>query len=558
MALVPTEWTDQTFPEGPSGVPGIEGRGGVNVRSGYHRNPGRQDDTILIESTKTVLNEYGTQIRRDKEHWTYELHGAPPTKYVREVFSNVYLPGLGRFPDRPVEVETIYYWPFTPLTTGDNLGRTRIVDAYVVYDKPVKETPLTPEQVFEMIEAGTYPLETTDRIVQSGKLWSDANLTASIVPQQESAQITKWITGVIVEEELVEEEIDKWTIWNIKKYGLTSAGVEWSGPRHVRKTGHKYKLPVPVEPPKLDSDNIIGGIRLEMDGGGAVIATKNQYFHVRFFISPDRYHLYRRTVTEPERTPDDNLPPWWETPPAGSISTILENTAVLDEDGNPTSPLPVAVDYSEPEDPAPADPPPDTEFRRIATVDNTKPKGETGYAQHIDKDVEDTGVYEYYATVEIGDQESANSNHVRATYNGGGTRTYRMITLPDGSVDAIAPDDPALGDPDDGDVVEFDIPTTDPDPVVDDVAERAFTQKEPDVQMLVTVKVPVFGLEWGQGAVLPNIEWETFAPGYHISTETVPDRWMVSGFKRKAQRTADGKWSTPNTIVRLQQRPDPS
>jgi len=561
MALVPNTWEDTEFLPAPSTADWTEGMGTVSVRTGYYENPSRAEERIIIEQTKSVKNQNGTEIRRDEELFTIELPGAPPSRYERKTYSAAYLPGLGRNL-RLVENEVIIYWAFTPWTHTDNLGRTRFLSGLCVYDLPVIPNEPTDDETKDAAEEEEIvygPIK--DRIVQSGRLWSGANEAASVPRKADAGQVTIWVDNVVVEHELVEEEQDKWTLWNLQKDGLRPQQVSWSGPRHVRKESFSYRLPVPVQPPQIDVNNRDDGVEITAKKGGAKIT--NPFFGPAgtAIVRPDRYHFYRRTVAEPERDADPNLYDQWESPPIpDELRAILEDTDVTDFDGAPAEILPTAQTWDEPHDAEPEDPPRDTEFRRVGTVDNVNGKHDEGEAIYLDTDVEDTGEYEYYATAEIGEQESNDSNHETITFSGAGSRRYRIQRITDEVIEAIAPDDPALPPLDYGEVIELEIPMAveDPMPPLLEVADRQFAaNRGEDFKLRLDVQMPLLGLEWGQSVRLPNVQWETFGVDLHVSTQTESDKWMLVGFERRARRSDSGTWDSQVTVVHLSRRPDP-
>ena len=125
-------------------------------------------------------------------------------------------------------------------------------------------------------------------------------------------------------------------------------------------------------------------------------------------------------------------------------------------------------------------------------------------------------------------------------------------------VDAIAPNDPIYPDEDFGEVVEFDLPADDPFDVGGEVADRQFAMnRKADFNIRLTVLHPLLGLEWGQKISIPNVDWDTFANAIHLETQTDNDIWMLIGFKKAIQRTKDGNWRSPDTVLTLQERPRP-
>jgi len=536
-----------------------EGLGSTTIYTGHYKNPTRPDEETLIDRTKIVTNQNGTEIRKDDEHWQYNVPGGPPLRYDHIITARVYLPALGRA-FRKVQEETTYFWCFSPLTSGDNLGRTKVVNAYVIYDLPEDPTKgLTGDALAKVINDGYQAGTFQDRIIATGKMWDQANATSAVVEDEGSTQTTKWIEGVIVKHNEVEEEFDKWTIWDTEKDALRAGGVKVSGPEYIRKESYTYKLPVPLGPPKIDASAQTDGIKIEIEGGGATIS--NSYFGPsgKYHVPPIGYNVYRKIAAEPERAADDDLYGWWETPPTGPTSRlILTNTDVTDFAGAPASPLPTATTYDEPHDAEPEDPPRDTEFTRIAEVENTMGKEDVGKASFLDTDCEDTAEYEYYATAVYHTQESTDSNHETVTFSGdGGTRTYRIINRPD-VIDAIAPIDPNYPEADFGEVITFDLPAIDPFEIAGEIADRQFAMnRAADFEIRVTVLYPLLSLEWGQKISIPNISWETYANALHLSTETDNDVWMLTGFSKSIRRDKKGVWRSPETILTLGERPRP-
>jgi len=559
MALVPNTSHKATFDPGPQPVELTEGLGSQTIESGYFKNPSHPDEEILIERTKTVCNQVGTEIRRDEEEWVYDTPGAPPLRYDHRIYARTYLPGMGRSL-RLVQEEITYFWCFSPLTKSANLGRTKVINAYVVYDVPKDPTAgLHGDALEKVLDAGYEGGTFQDRIISTGKMWDKANQDSAVVESATTTQATKWIKGVRVEHDEVDEEFDKWTLWTTKKDALRAGGVQVEGPKYIRKESYEYKLPVPLAPPKIEASAQDDGIKIEIEGGGATI--NNSYFGPSgtFHVAPTGYHVYRRILTEPERSPDDDLYERWETPPAAPASRmILTDTDVTDFDGAPADPLPAAGSWTEPHDPEPEDPPRDTSFTRIAEVENTMGDNDTGMGSFLDTDVEDTAEYEYYATAVYHTQESTDSNHETVTFSGGGgTRRYRLISKPE-VVDAIAPNDPIYPEEEFGEVIEFDLPAVNPEEIAEEVADRQFDMnRAQDYKIKVTVLYPLLGLEWGQKISLPDVSWETFGNLLHLSTETEHDPWMLTGFKKTIRRGENGVWHKPEMMIVLSERPRP-
>lgn len=572
MALVPNYWTDTVID-----VPFDEANQSewterlrtVSIRSGFYRAPnqgpakGRSasgDDSILIDKRTSVTNQYGWELRRDEEDWTYEVVNGPPMAYNRTTYSNCYLPGIGiGHAVRKVEEEKTDYFTFTPLTDGDNLGRIRRISAYVIYTRPIDPTKsASAESKAKAQERGMTDGQLEDRVVSTGKLWSEATRDGTVVPELDAAQTTKWVDGVIEEHDIVEEQIDRWIVWTVVKNALRPGHVEIRGPRDVKKEAFVYKFPFPIEPPTIKGFPSNDGIKIEVSDGGARWTTP--YFRQEISIPPDKYNIYRKKVSEPARDAEDDLYDWWETAPtAEGTRSIITNTAVKDFAGAAADPVPTPTSYTEPHDVDPPDEGTETVFELIATVDNenVERRWDKGYAEHLDADVVATADYEYYATAIIADSESPDSEHVTVTAPASRNQRLTIRTFDDGrGADAVAPDDPNLPDDDFGEVEEFEVPTEDIDDVIDDIVERQFAANEPGFQIDLEVLMPLLGLEYGQTIETPTIQWEAFGNQLELETETDGEEWMLVGFNMRFARTKDGRWSSPRTRLTLQERTD--
>jgi hypothetical protein len=463
-----------------------------------------------------------------------------------------------------VETEKTLYWAFTPWTDGDNLGRTRIISAYCVYDLPVDPTAAASSEAKQKaVDAGLTPGNLQNLILQTGRLWSDGNKNSSFVENVGAPQMVKWVDEVIVEHDVVVEQPDRWLIWTIVKNKLKPQDVRINGPRDIKKTGFAYQYPYPIDPPKIKLENRSAGIFVEVKGGGSVIT--NPYFgdRGRIDIPADRYNIYRKKVAEPPRTHDDDPFGWGPDSAVGSSRSLITDTVVEEFDGTPASALPPQASYTEPGDDSEPEEPYETTFELIATVDNAKvaQRSDFGYGDFFDQDVVDGAEYEYYATAVISEAESPDSNHETIIYSGPEHHQYRMGMLEGGrGADATAPSDPEIPDDDYGETEEFIVPF-EPDEEVfgipelmDDIAPRVFAQNEPDFRIDMGVLIPLLGLEYGQEVEMPVIEWDVYANDLHIGQETENDDWMLAGFKMKFERTNDGSWKSQKTTLTLQER----
>jgi hypothetical protein len=563
MALTPNHW-DHTSIEVPftQHADWTEITKAVSVVSGYYRSPGSSGTTsrskvggesILLENTRSVINWLDTEIRRDTEEWVYERPKGPPLAYKRETKSNCYLPTMGR-QFRTVEKEEIEYFNFSALTDGDNLGRIRRLSALVVYTLPVEpDKDASSESKAKALENQMKPGDKEDRVVSTGKIWSEATHDGNIIPEGSAPQGTKWIENVIEEHDIVIEQVDRWIIWTIIKNALQPGDVEVKGPRDVRKTGHRYEFPFPIEPPKLKASKVLAGIKVEVKGGGAFWVTP--YFHQEVSCPADTYNFYRKKITEPDRSADDDKYDRWDTPPEDEDYKILTNTDVTDFSGAAANEIPAATSYSEPGDVDPPDEDVETAFELIATVanENIDRRNDQGYAEFVDEDVESGGEYEYYATAVIADSESPDSNHEIVTAGVSTPHRMRMRVF-DGGADIIPPDDPTLPPGDFGEVPPpFEIPTDDVVPIMPDIGERQFDSGSAHT-VTMDVLLPLLGLEYGQTVQTPVVQWDAWANDIHLETETDGEDWMLVGFTLRSTRSSDGTWTTQRTSLTLQER----
>jgi hypothetical protein len=544
----------------------------MSIENGYYQAKGvggstssRSDSSedVLLESKKTILNQYGTAMRQDSESWVYEVYKGPPLEYHRETRSNCYLPKQGRI-FRKVEEETIVYWTFSPLTDGDNLGRTRFLSAFVIYDLPVITTePVSAEAKAKTEEKGMKAGDTQDRIVSSGKLWSEANNESRVVEDENANQVAIWVENVIIEHDIVEEEADKWTIWTIKKNSLRPGQVDVDGPRHIKKTGFTYQFPVELTAPKLVAKSSALGVTVTVTGGGAEY--KNKWFNETIYIVPDLYNIYRAKIAEPPRDPSGDNEDFWDPDPAPEERRkVIGTGSTTDQAGAPADPLPPSAGHTEPGDIDEPDPPEEVNFTMIGTVenDNKRQWRDKGHAVFVDLDVETLGEYEYYAEAVVNEQVSPESNHEIVTYLGGKSRSHRLgfRSNDDGSIeiDADAPDDPGVPPPDYGGVVDFTPPAAidpeDVEPFIEDIAPRKFATNEPDINVNLDVLMPLLGLEYGQAVQMPEVLWETYGNQLIMSQGTLPERWTLVGFSMGFERDRSGGWTSQRTTLNLRRR----
>ena len=405
MALNPTRWTEETIVDLAVADDFSEALAKLTIKAGWHDDPAT-GDSLLIEEETIGVNQFGQLIRRDVKEFTYDVPGTPPLTYSRDTYARPYLPSAneGRRTIL-VESERIQYHPWTFFQQGSpNLSRKRLLSGYVVYDLTKRGTALTAEERAELEEKGINPDGTPEIIVDSARLWSEANHLAETVESATAPQLAKWIDPVESEFEIVFEEPDKYTIYSYRKNHLRPQDMDVSGPRHQRKPGYSYRLPVAIEPPDITATREAdAGVRLVVTGGGATVLDKR--------IQPEKYRILRKTISSPDPPVDPDPLDLYDTPPAAATkSTLWIDTAVTDLGGTPTSPLPSATPYTEPGD---VSEPVGDEWIVVAEPDNEHPTEDVGFASVLDDDVVQTAVYEYVATASIGADESAPSSPAR-------------------------------------------------------------------------------------------------------------------------------------------------
>lgn len=457
MALLAQRWRIMSFPSGPiqgafQEVPGV-----TTVETGYHVDPGSGDE-VIIEQRKVVHNQFGTQFHRTEEYWSYNVVGGPPSFYERLVYTTAWVPIVNEQRQlRLMEHEEVTFWTFSPLADKDNLANTRRLNAFVIEDFHTDPVTIDGDAESKLNEQGmSAQSETTTRkIVHTQRIWREANNRAETIVAAGSRQSADWREDVEYEQDFVFEEIDKWTIWRIKKNSLRPQAVEWEGPRFVKKTGYQYRLPVPIEPPRLSAvSGRDSGVTVTAEGGGAVIDTPNHPGGPHP-VRVERYVFYRRIVSEadPDADGDPNL--LWDTSPGPPLLPTL----IVDGVGGVT---PSAAPTTEPHDPAPVDS--SDEWSHLGEEDNLQPPDEEGTASILDPDVVAGGVYEYVAIARISRDDSDLSTPARASYTGTGLNSsFRLSVHRDPETGLIEADASPTRDPlflphDLGEALSFNVP----------------------------------------------------------------------------------------------------
>ena len=553
MPLSISRWTEDVLKGFDPAAPYCEATGSVVVRAAWHDDPAT-GQSVLVGTERVVLNQQGTMTHSDVEEWDYTVAGAPPDEYRREIYATVYLPGLWRGLYHVQSERTVYY-PWSTFQPGKaNLSYRRTISGIVIYDMNPLPVPLTLEERKKLEDRGQNPDGPVGLLVDSARRWDEATDRGEIVEESSAMQVSKKVEPFTTEIEQVFEEPDKWTIYHGKKNHLRPGPMIWGPPEHRKKESWTYRLPVPVTPPVLkltiDGDN---GVRIEIEGGGATVNSVK--------IPSESYRLLRRTVSEPDRSAEDDPFGLWSTPPAASSpARMWIDTDTTELDGTPASSLPSQESYDEPGDTSD----PDTEgWRLIAEPENDAGPRDDGRAVVLDDDVLSTAVYEYVATAIIGRDESAPSERVQITY-GGASHTSRIRThvrrADDGSleIDVVAPLDPAF--PEYGDTVIFeDLPILLYEDTAEDFGDelglRHFADDRRErLEPEIKTTIPLITLERGQRVKIPKIEWTTTGNGLIITSETEQKTFELDGFRLGFTRQPDGKLTVDSSDLYLVER----
>lgn len=579
MSLIATRWTGPHVLEDVSDPDVLtEGVGSLTILAGFYDDPAT-GQSWLIEQTRTVTNHAGTIIRRDIERYVYEVAGGPPLEYHRETWGAVYLPrvnpGRGFF---KLEEERTRFYPWTGFAAGANLSRKRELAGYVIYDMKPAPAALTADAIDRLEERG-YSAEAVagmplHRVIDSGRLWRDAYLGSEVVDDEDTPQIAIWVDPVETEIDLVYTEPDKYTIYTVTKSCLRPGETSVDGPRFQRKESWQYTIPVPIDPPVVVATGQAESIRVHVRGGGATISSTIGD-DVR--VPPERYRLQRRLTSGTDRDPGEDPFGMYDTDPATFMpptgGALWQDTGVGDFSGTPADPLPAQTSYTEPGDVT--EPTPLVEdWSEVADLVNLGQWWQEGYADWVDTDVVNGSTYEYRAVAMIGEDSSPPGPSDTVTYGGTtGAAGYvtRVRRAEDGSVevDVLAPEDTALLPLEYGETLVFDpVPidlkdlvdmTADDgayyDDLIDTLGELATAviarDRREGLQARLELGFPLLVLERGQEIALDAVEWTTTGNGLQITSETVPDAWILDGFRLAVGRGSDGKLSNVDMSLDL-------
>lgn len=564
MPLVPNRWTEDVISAFDAPDDLCEGTSSLKVRLGFYDAPGQE--TFLVDEERTWLNHAGRVLRRETIAWEYEIAGAPPTRYTRELYADVYLPKVsGRGTPKLVEREITTYYPWTNWDRKGGLSSIKKLSGYVLYDRKPTDAARTADEEASLADKGHSTTGSGRLIVSSARLWREALHEGRIVESADTPQEARWIEPVETEAEVVVDQANAYLVYHWRQNHIRGGDVEIDGPDQREKPSYTYRLPVAIEPPEVSAGSSgDDGLRIEITGGGATVNS------IR--VHPERYRLERRTISEPAATQADDPYALWDTDPATppSAARIWTDTAVTNIAGTPqTTSQPAQTSYTEPGDTAEED---DDGWVVVAEPDNAAPDGDEGYATVTDGEVVPSGVYEYRAVAVIGQDESPPSTPDRATYSGADRSSsirvrVREVTAGDREgeteVDVLAPDPATALDPDAlgdwseeyGEVVEIEVPTDlEGDDLVDlaeEIGTRWFEEtRTAKTAVEIVLARPVLGLDRGMLLATPATEWTTTGNGLRITSELAAHDWVVDGWSITFRRGDSGDLEPVRTVVK--------
>jgi len=538
--LVPTKYTQDVLPSWPEADYFTVGESVLVVECGYYVDWVSREE-ILIEKITQSLTQYGNVLHREEEHWTYERLGAPPLGFTRRVYGRPYLPEVN--PGRKymlLEEEIAEFYPWTGFQSGVvNLSRLTRWNGWVVYDANWDHMALEADEKKKLEEEGIRPDGAPHLVVDSARTWSEAISESSIVKAPGALQVTKWRKPFKTQTELVFEYPDRFDVYDITHVRIRPGPPVIEGPRVQRKELYAYRLPVPIDPPKIRARASDGAVLVEAEGGGATVNERR--------IHPTSYRFLRRKISEPARDPSGDLYDLWQDDPAPvGRRRILAVAGTTDLGGAPASPLPTQVPYTEPGDTSE----PEAEgWAVIGEAPNAKPSTEPGYAAITDEDLVSGATYEYQATALVNTEESPPSRPVSVEYGGATSASsipVRVTRTDDGvlEVDVLAPEDPQVLPDDYGEIAIFDLPLdVDLEEAEDlglEIATRQFLEhQDAALRLKVDTTVPILGLERGQLVRPPLIEAKLTGNGLVIDLETQTDAWVLESYRRQVRRNGD-------------------
>lgn len=528
---------DEDFTQGP---------GSLHVLSAVFRT--RSWEVTLWEE-RTLSNARHQAVRREEEDWEVPTLYAPPLKHNLTIYSNAYVPGVcigGRTSALVKMEEHVEVFKMTGLFKNGPLSSVKQRWCWVVYDTTPAYYLLDAEGKAVLAADGKkVPLAAESKIiVDSGRTWDQATRDGTVVKETDAPQVAIW---KLVETEVVKvkREYDRWRKTTVRVDHLTD---DWSSnTENIPIDGISYEYPLNLAPPLLEAaPNGTAGVRLEMRGGGS---ERRIVYPVPLAedIPPDRYRVYRRTVTAPaSRTYTGDPYGLHTTPPAHTsrIPPIPQDTAITDPSGAPVSAVPSATAYTEPDDQTS----PDHEYWE--QIGEVEPEPGIGGAALMDATVEDGGVYEYHAMAVIGETESDPSSPARVSYNGGRTQSSGIVVKVRATSDGAIEGDARAPDPEDfgaeyGEVAIVALPADpeDLDEAADitlALAQERFAASQPRGRVTLRPSFLPLGLARGMRAKVGEMLWRSFKGGVRVDSGAPSAEWMIQGFKGGASRQ-DGK-----------------
>jgi len=527
--------------------------------------------SILVKEVRQWTDQVGHVINRQVDTWDYDEVTRAPRSHLTEIWAWVYLPGVSERGNliKVEEDRTVYItdgWliggPVSYLTTRSG---------YVIYDLKPEIVPLTVEQLALLAAKGVDPtprgeFDVMERriIPDSGRVWQPAIQGATIVEKPTAPQRALWRNPFEVEEQRVVEDFQKIVRTTARKNFLEPGPPTFERTEEL-KAPLSIELPIDLAPPTIKTVSAGSqGVRIEIKGGGVDWAALGSAWTI--FVQDVRaetYAVYRKTLVQPTRTPTGDTFGIYGTDPGyvdPGIHRPVEDSDVTDYAGDPASALPGQTSHTEPEDPTP---PVADDWTRIGEPENEEmDKRLEGHALFFDVEIEDGGEYEYFAVAVIAGKESPESNHETVEYLGGLAFTssirVNVIEKKEGELEIDVQGPPLPGVPDNyGEVQKHVVPaalSAEPEEGWQDgalILDAARLGREIGLRKLThegeqeNVRVPLTGvllnLERGQATRIPQVMWDVYANSLHLASRTVPERFMVEGFRFSVSRNKDGE-----------------
>jgi len=580
-----------------------EGLERVRTKSWWSGLPGGKE--VLVKREMWVTNQYGVEITHTVEEWEYRTVYSPPDEYIKLTYARLWLPGRSRRTTMGLvdRVRTVFWSSSVYASTSSNeLSYRTVREGVVIYRvSSTKKAPteedieLAKDQGRQLLasmgdeddELGGEPPggpdptpedEENDLQLDSVQTWDQALERSTIIEKENSAVRTMW-KQISIEDHRVEETWSHIITWTVKKDLLRPGKVDVQGPEYESKVAGREEISVPLDPPNIESlFGISDAVRADVKGGGAVWVITFPRFH-KIPIQPEKYRLYRRLISRPERTQPDDIYGIYATDPETPIrlNMRVDETGVETVAGVPTSSLPASVPDTEPAD---EDPNPDEiiQWTLIAEALNEETaRWADGYASFADRESLETGAtYEYVATCVVGDTESPYSEPKQIEYNGTSSGlTGVRVKIKDGDgfieLDIAAPEDVEAADDlgehasdlgDYGETLIYDVPLgldSDRDDAKDweeeleeigKVIGTANLVRDNGVRKIqILPTIPLLNLRRGMYITIPAVAWTTTGNSLVISSEVVPSLARVDGYSFTFKASDNGTFSvSPGAI----------